>query len=234
MSKTLQEQLVQAGFQDSSNIPLPEAPTRYGYIPSAGSRYVVMNGENRALKALESKQIAEFNTTLATSRRLLDLRQYSRYDRRMITNILNTKISMSSHAESPAIEPPKPKKQKQTKRKDPDAELNEVLHEMTDEVHKIAMSVVPPLHPDQVRALNNSVAQIARYAGREAALDLIREVDLMLYTDVWDNQTGYVVNHFPGDHQAAATMVNVLNDGPAGRTKLGKMRYKTVKPGHEE
>jgi len=202
---------------------LASTPTRQRHLAGAGSQFVVLNKENRAIAATRDQQLAEFKAfDIYQSRSLLDLKGLSPSARRSLTNALAQSVSKSTIADSPAVPPPaQPKKNYPPKDK-----TARLLSEIAREVSLLA------LPPDWHTHLLDAAKKLA-VVDVLAARELIFEISLLMKTAVYDKLTGEITEfESASDASIAAHKWNHAEGGMI-TGKNGKpieFRFRTVRP----
>ena len=204
-------------------------PRRQPRIKGAGAPFLVVNNDQRAVKATTDHELAEFTSSNYGGRTLLDLRELSRWNRRKLANALRANLG-GTKAQMPAIEPkaiPKP-----SKPADPQAKLNELLSDIR---HEVALLKLPEQTSIEV---TNAAANVARVAGWNSASELLLEIKMLMYTDVKDLLTGDVESF--DNAEDAAEYKTLMNEAPGGVLEYAsdgeplRFRFTTVRPNMEE
>lgn len=203
-------------------------------------RFIVLDQEQRAKFITQDPDDAH-DMAENRNRNVLDLKHVDPYRRQKLSSVLKMPVAGSR------FEAPEPRQIPWHEPK-PD-EMTELLSEIRKEVQKLG------LPEETATEVLHATCRVARAAGRSAALDMLIEIDLLLYTAVLDTMTGEI-EHYENAQEAGGRS-RELNESPDGMlmvcncshvhigecgingcqcTELqpekpsGKYRYKTVKP----
>jgi len=208
-----------------------ESPIRFPKVSGSGGRYVVLDSNGKALFASNDLQMTKFHCDTYPHHHFIDLNLLSAYERKTYTNVIGKSVG-STIFEEPAKQPlpnesePKPE------------DHTELVSEMRKEVYALQ------LVPEQSAKVERAAIAVALTLGREAALDMIREIEFRLYTGVLDTgilrddgkgfKPPQLIAEYPNylDAHADVKLMNQTYDGMI-RDAQGRplrYRYKLTKP----
>lgn len=228
----IEDLLNQSHIQERIQNVLENLPAQHNYEPSeprirrvsgSGRSYLVLDSNKRAVIALRDEDDALDMAENRPGWSAMDFSKMYWRDRQRIQNVLRTYVSGSR------FEEPVPRATPFREPKDPEYERETLASEVRREV--LALKLDPDCQAKLLSALRPYVSQ----GDREAALDLIFEVGLLLYTVVLDTETGETVEFDTAAE--AAQFCKELCEGPDGLLRnekgqsLGRYRFKTIRAG---
>jgi hypothetical protein len=210
-----------------------QADERAGWAPrkprvkGAGSELVVINSQGRAMRATNDPQLAESLADNYPGRQILDMTHMPRGERYILSNVLRSNPVGKTIAQIPAIPP----RAIPSKPIDPEVRAEQKRAELERDIRAEVARL--ELEDEKAKMVTRAALEAATIGGWSAATDLIFEINLLLYTNVEDMDTGTIIE-FETAKEAAeySHLMNQSSDG-IRRNKRGEplgYRYKVVKP----